>query len=485
VNVVDPIHEHARTHPQATALVLPRRLMAWSELSSTIQGSALLFHRRGLQAGQRVGLSFDSPGLHLVASLALAEIGAAHVALPLREPPAQRRLIAERLGLAAVISDSAQVVREFPDAQFFDRLARIAPDKSPQLAPRCGDAQAGWLILQSSGTTGEPKFAELSHEKAMARSARFPTLYGCGAQDVFWPLSRLDFVVAKQRAVYALHAGAAVYLRGFSPIGAAHIEAARDGGVTLACGTPSHMHQLLDAAKAPHPIPTLRAFEVRSATISEKLRAAFRESICEGLQVVYGTNEGEALAIAPPALQRDVPGTVGRATPSMEVQVVDESGMPLPACETGEVRARGAGVIDRYIGNPAATARSFRDGWFHPGDLAFMTADGAVVLQGRKDDMMIFDGMNIYPAEIENALLAHPAVREAAAYPVRHARLQNIPAAAVTLHSPVSEEELIRHCRERIGSRHPRRVRIMDELPRNAMGKVLKRSLAADAATAS
>lgn len=200
------------------------------------------------------------------------------------------------------------------------------------------------------------------------------------------------------------------------------------------------------------------------------------------MHIVYATNEADTITLADPALQAQVPNTVGRPVAPLEVQVVDGEGRVLPAEQTGEVRVRGPGVASAYLDNPQATARSFRDGWFHPGDLAYLTQEGALVLLGRKDDMMIFDGMNIYPAEIENALLSHPAVREAAAFPARHERFQDVPMAAVTLSGSVSERALIEHCRNLIGIRHPRRVRIVQEFPRNAMGKILKRELVALAA---
>jgi acyl-CoA synthetase (AMP-forming)/AMP-acid ligase II len=148
------------------------------------------------------------------------------------------------------------------------------------------------------------------------------------------------------------------------------------------------------------------------------------------------------------------------------------------------VRVRGEGVIKAYLDNPEATARHMRGGWFHPGDLASFTARGALVLQGRTDDMMIFDGLNIYPAEIERALLQHPAVAEAAAFPVRSKVHQDRPAAAVVLRHPAPERDIKAWCRERIGSAAPHLVLILAGLPRNAGGKVVKRELQRLAAAA-
>ncbi len=479
MNIVDPVHFHAATRPAEPAIILPQRRISWHQLDQSLRAAALQFHHHGLVAGNRVGLTIQNPVLHLVAALALARIGVAHVALSLLDPPSLRQSIRDKLQLNAVIVDSDKF--SLPEAAVipFKRLSVLPNGTKIPDELICNSDTATWLFLQSSGTTGAPKFSALTHAAAMARSKRYLPLFNCGVKDVFWPISRVDFVVAKQRAIYALQAGAAICLPVGIPISPEILIFLRAAGVTLACGTPSHLHQLIALSEKADAIPTLRAFEVRSATVSERLRKAFKQRFSPNLHIVYGTNEGEALAIAPPELQAKVPNTVGRATASIELQVVDNDGKPVNPDIIGEVRVRGPGVIKEYFQNIEATNKSFRDGWFYPGDLASLTADQALILQGRKDDMMIFDGMNIYPAEIETVLLDHPCVKEAAAYSVKHNQYQDIPLAAVIVDSPVTEEELIRYCIERIGSKCPKKIRFVDDFPRNAMGKILKRELAA------
>lgn len=479
MNIVDPIHVHAATRPAESAIILPRRKITWHQLDQSLIAAALQFHRHGLVAGNRVGLTIQNPVLHLVAALALARIGVAHVALSHLDPPSLRLSIRDKLKLSAIIIESEKFSLSDTVSITFNKLS--APPNGTRIPADliCNSDTATWLFLQSSGTTGAPKFSELTHAAAMARSKRFVPLFNCGVKDVFWPISRVDFVVAKQRAIYALQAGAAVCLPVSIPISPEILTFLRAAGVTLACGTPSHLHQLIALSQKADAIPTLRAFEVRSATVSERLRNTFKLRFSPNLYIVYGTNEGEALAIAPPELQDKVPNTVGQATASIEMQVVDEDGKPVGSGIIGEVRVRGPGVITEYFENDEATSKSFRNGWFYPGDLASFTPDQALILQGRKDDMMIFDGMNIYPAEIETVLLDHPCVKDVAAYSYRHSQYQDIPVAAVITESPVSEEELIRYCKERIGIKCPRKIRFMDDFPRNAMGKILKRELAA------
>ena len=388
-----------------------------------------------------------------------------------------RTAVAEKLKLKAIITDVKTNATPGIPSVLLDRAALSTGTARVDPGIACDDKDQIWLLLQSSGTTGSPKYAELSHAVAMARSQRFLPLFNCGIDDRFWPVSRLDFVVAKQRAVYSLHSGAAVCLPVGIPIGPGLIPFLRAAAVTLACGTPSHLHQLIALSEKAPALPTLRGFEARSATISEPLREAFRARFSPELFVVYGTNEAEALSLASPELQKTVKNTVGMVTSSLELELVDGAGRVVPSGTVGEVRVRGPGVVTEYLDNPGASESTFRQGWFYPGDFARFTPESALVLQGRTDDMMIFDGMNIYPAEIENALMEHPAVIDAAAFPLSSERFQDVPAAAVILREPASENDLASFCAERIGIKHPRVIRIVESFPRNAMGKILKREL--------
>ena len=141
--------------------------------------------------------------------------------------------------------------------------------------------------------------------------------------------------------------------------------------------------------------------------------------------------------------------------------------------------ATGPGFARSYLDDPAATARAFRDGWYYPGDLGFLAPEGALFLKGRADDLINYDGTKIYPADIELALQQHPAVAEAAAFPVLVDGFRQRPVAAVLLKAPATPDELLAFGRERLGMRSPRDVHIVHEFPRNAVGKVLKRELAA------
>ena len=475
MNITDPIAEFAQTRPYDLALLTLTERFVWSDFNNKVNLTAAFLGSHGVCAGQRVAISVRDQVLHLFVSLALARLGAAQIALPPSEPRPVRARLASKLTVFAVIVEKQEDGLENTPAILFgeDRINSSAVVEDQTYVCR-GDEP--FLILQSSGTTGDPKFSELSHQMGADRFQRYLTYFNTTHADIFWPASRLDFVVAKQRVFYSLMAGAAICVVSGRAIDTELVNFLNKVGVTLGCGTPSHLTQLVGASAGPRCLPKLRAFEVRSATVSESLRKSFKSRVSPNLFIAYATNEVEVATLATPELQSSIADTVGEPVENMWVEVVDNSHNTLTDGEAGQIRISGKGVIDGYIDNPSATAKSFREGWFYPGDIGKFV-DGALVFLGRSDDMMIFDGMNIFPIEIENALLEHPCVREVAAFPLRHSRFQDVPTAAVVLHSEANVEELHKHCQRILGSKRPHFIKIMERFPTNAMGKTIKREI--------
>jgi acyl-coenzyme A synthetase/AMP-(fatty) acid ligase len=242
--------------------------------------------------------------------------------------------------------------------------------------------------------------------------------------------------------------------------------------------TPVHLHVLCALAEKAHGLllPELRALEVLGSTVTEDLRQRIRQKVSANLYVTYSTTESGVVSVAPP--QARIADTVGTLLPGIELQIVDTGDRPLARNEVGIIRIRAPGAIAGYLDDAEATAKAFRGGWFYPGDIGALTEDEQLLFKGRADDMMIYDGINIYPAEIESVLAAHEAVAEAAAFPVASDAHQDVPVAAVKLRAPAAESDLIAYCRSRLGARAPQRVLTVTEFPRNAAGKIMKRELA-------
>jgi acyl-CoA synthetase (AMP-forming)/AMP-acid ligase II len=211
-----------------------------------------------------------------------------------------------------------------------------------------------------------------------------------------------------------------------------------------------------------------------------RLRQAVLAHVTPHLHVSYGTTETGGVCLAYPHEHDDPREPVGRPVAGVDVEIVDGDRRPLAPGEVGEIRLRAAGMVDHYVGDPETTRRRFEDGWFYPGDLGARLPGGALCVQGRLDDMMILNGMNIFPAEVERVLESMPGVRHAARLAVRSPVHGDIPVAAVEVAPDGPAPDAIsRFAREQLGMRAPRRVVVLDALPRNAGGKVVKREIAA------
>ncbi len=256
------------------------------------------------------------------------------------------------------------------------------------------------------------------------------------------------------------------------------LEFTRKYRINFIFGVPTHAQVLINLSKeGERLLPDLKAFHTGTTMIPEPLRQQIQEYLTPNLHIAYGTSENGILTVAPPVLIGKIPGVVGYMIPDATVEVIDDDDNPLPSGHVGKLRIKSAGMIDGYLDDPEETARAFGDGWFYPGDLGELTPDGALIHYGRADDMMIFNGMNIYPAEIENALLQHPAIHETAAFAIGHPVSGDLPVAAIVTKAPVSDDALRVHCQVWLGAKSPSHFMRVRELPRNALGKVLKRQL--------
>jgi acyl-CoA synthetase (AMP-forming)/AMP-acid ligase II len=213
------------------------------------------------------------------------------------------------------------------------------------------------------------------------------------------------------------------------------------------------------------------------------LRHRIERELTRDLWVHFGSTEYGLASIAMPGDHDRYPDGVGRSW-GAEVIIVDPEGRRLPRGETGMIRVLSAGRAEGYLDDPAETERVFLPGgWFHSGDVGSITPDGHIVFGGRSDDMMILGTINIFPAEIESVASLFPGVAECAAFGYRTHAHGDIPMIAVVEAGAgaVDVAGLLAHCRDRLGLRAPRKVLIVESLPRNSGGKVVRRQLASAA----
>jgi acyl-CoA synthetase (AMP-forming)/AMP-acid ligase II len=351
-------------------------------------------------------------------------------------------------------------------------------DVDPDVGIDVSDAAS---ITYTGGTTGLPKGALLTHEARSYWSRVAVHDFGLGADDVNMMAAPLyhaaggfiwfqPTVAAGGTSVLMTHWGVAEFIA----------EVERTGG-TGAFMVPAQIDMLLaDPAFEPERLRTLNKLMFGAAPAPVELIARAEAALpwVEFIQN-FGQSETGPLITQYPADRRDKPEALGRARDLIEVGVFTAPGRAAGPGEVGEIAARGAHLMREYVADPDETAEFFRtgDGWGWTGDLATIDADGTITLVGRAKDVIIAGGVNIYPAEIERVLAEHPHIAESAAFAIPDARWGELPAAAVVAAdgAGIDADEVADFAAARL-ARHkrPRRVEVLDALPRSPAGKVLR-----------
>ena len=370
----------------------------------------------------------------------------------------------------------AQVVEVAPGA--FEKLVLSAePDR--EVADVAGDDTA--VILYTSGTTGSPKGAELTHDNLRTNARVVVRLGRTDENDVVLGALPLFHSFGQTCAMNATVAGGGCLslIPRFDPGKALEI-IARDR-VTIFEAVPTMYVAILnhpgrDAAD----VSSLRLCLSGGASLPVEVLRGFEAAL--GCQILegYGLSETSPVASFNHVDRERKPGSIGTPIEGVEMKVVDDDGNDVAQGEVGEIVIRGHNVMKGYWQRPDATRESMAGGWFHTGDMATVDADGYFFIVDRKKDMIIRGGFNVYPREVEEILYEHPAVAECAVVGVPDERMGEEIGAAVSLKEgqSASEEELRDHVKENVASyKYPRRIWFVDELPKGPTGKILKREI--------
>jgi acyl-CoA synthetase (AMP-forming)/AMP-acid ligase II len=480
MNLADLLSERAAAGPDSPGVLYDEEPIGIGRIEAAAWTIAALLRDHGLKPGDVVGLLLRDPLLHLVAIFALARYGIVHLPLQPRASDMDNETILGRIGAIAIVTDLERAAAPPRRAILLDAGLVLGAHAEPDPGLRHDRANLPFAFKTSSGTTSAAKLIGVTHEAAIAAMARVQAGIGHLPGERFFTPVGLHSDGPRRRTMTCLVSGGVAVLR-TKPLDAPTLLDMIDRLHIQHFGClPNQAMEMLEVVEASAPcFPDMRCFRLSAAPSDDRLRQLVRQRLCPNLVISYGCSElGPVTSAGPDEVARS-PGTVGYALPGIAIEVVDEAGQPVPRGASGEVRLRAAGMVLAYHDDAAATARHFRDGWFYPGDLGVLATDGELKLLGRADDVMIFDGLKIAPFEIEAVLLQHPAVREAAAFPLRSDRSFQLPAAAVVLSAQISPRELMEFARARMGDRRPLTIFAVRQMPRNAAGKILKRELAA------
>jgi long-chain acyl-CoA synthetase len=361
----------------------------------------------------------------------------------------------------------------------FDEL--YFAEDTRELHPTMADDTA--VLLYTSGTTGRPKGAELTHFQLFMNCTTAGGIFGFEPEDIGVAVLPLFHVFGLSSVLNTAvrYGGTIVLVPRFDmePV----IDAIERHRCTIFSGVPTMYFALLNADTSGRDLSSLRVGISGGAAIPGEVIRAFEEKfpgcvILEG----YGLSESASTTTFNVSAEQRKVLSIGKPIWGVEVRVVDEDDKPLPPGEdhVGEIVIRGHNIMKGYYKKPEATAEAFRNGWFHTGDLAYADEDGYLFIVDRKKDLVIRGGYNVYPREVEEVHTTHPAVAEAAVVGKPDDKLGEEVLAFVALKPGASatEDELVAYCKERVAAyKYPREVRLVPDLPKGPTGKILKREL--------
>ena len=339
-------------------------------------------------------------------------------------------------------------------------------------------------ILFTSGTTGKAKGVVQTHERTLRVATDWVRMTGLSAGDRYLMVNPYFHMFGLKAGILASVAAGATMLP--QPVFDVDrvLQRVDEEKVAVLPGPPTLYQALLDHPKRDdYDLSSLRIAVTGAADIPvELIRRVDAELPFSVLITGYGLTEGgTASATSPEDDPETVATTVGRPRPGFELRIVDAKEQDLPAGEAGEILLRGPSIMSHYLDDPEATAEALSpDGWLRTGDLGVVDERGNLRIVGRVKDMFIVGGFNAYPAEIENLLLAHPDIQQAAVIGVPDARLGEVGMAFVVLRPGASPtgDDIVAWSREHMANyKAPRAVDIVEELPLNATGKVMKDEL--------
>ncbi|MBR7827838.1 long-chain fatty acid--CoA ligase [Actinospica sp. MGRD01-02] len=481
----------AARHPGHAAIKLDEQVLSYAQLDAASSRVAAFLSSRGIEPGSQVGLML--PNVPEFAVLYYGILRAGGVVVPMNLLLKAREVAyhladaqsagvlcwhtvtteaaegAARAGVPCVVID--------PEA-FATELAGHPP--APALTPR--DPSDTAVILYTSGTTGRPKGAELTHDN-LSRNAEVTvrTLLECGPDDKLFGGLPLFHSFGQTVALNcAIASGACLSLIARFDAGKA-LEVIERDRVTVFLGVPTmYMSLLAHDRRAQHDLSSLRVCVSGGAALPVEVLHGFEEAFDTIILEGYGLSETSPVACFNHPGRVRKPGTIGTPIEAVDMRIVDADGREVPDGQVGEIEIRGHNVMKGYWRRPDATLGALSNGWLRTGDVGVRDDEGYFRIVDRKKDMIIRGGFNVYPREIEEVLYEHPDVAEAAVIGIPHPTHGEEVAAAVALRpgATATAADLREHVKALVAPyKYPRHVWILQTLPKGPTGKILKREI--------
>jgi fatty-acyl-CoA synthase len=487
--------ERGGLDPEKPAIVFEGAQRTFGELRERSRRVAHALVDRGIEPMDRVAVLTRNCLEFFETEVGIA--GARAIMVPLNWRLAReelRNLLTRSEARAILVEDEyAAVIAELRDAGELPQLELVVilgedyeefcASGSTEPHPRPGRLEDPHEIIYTSGTTGEPKGAVWSNGTVIWNSIQQVIDYRLGPEDSTYAAIDLYYIGGRHDFSWPiLHAGGTVHVKRSTGWDAGEIVSyVAEHRISHVLWVPTMLFDILryDGLEQLD-FSALRAIMCGgapvSAAVTEQAQTLFPQS--DFIQV-YGLTEGGGnVTVIPPAFAKSKAGSAGKPSMHNEIRIVDSEGSEQPPGEAGEILVRGPAVTAGYWDAPEKTRETVVDDWLHSGDMGYLDEDGFLYVSGRKKEMIISGGMNIFPAEIEDVLRRHEAVGDVAVIGLPHERWGETVCAVVEPNPggpPVEEEALIEFCREHLASyKKPTRVIEVSELPRTPSGKAQK-----------
>ena len=484
--------ETAAKHGARSALKLDDDVVTYEMLHEGAARVAGLLKDRGLQPGDRVGIMLPNVPYFGIVYYGVLRAGGVIVPMNVLLKPREVSFYLSDSGAKQVFAwhevaaaahegakeAGAEVIVAKPGD--FERLLADSPREADDVEREGSDPA---VILYTSGTTGTPKGAELTHSNMLENCRHGGTeLVRVSERDVILGALPLFHSFGQTCCLNtAVRAGACLtMIPRFEPGKA--LEIIQRDKVTLFDGVPTMYHAMLNhPGREQYDVSGLRTCVSGGSAMPVEVMRGFEEAFGCVVLEGYGLSESSPVASFNHLDRERKPGSIGTPIRGVEMKVVDEAGSEVPSGEVGEITIRGHNVMKGYWNRPDATAQVMEGGWLHTGDMARIDEDGYFFIVDRKKEMIIRGGYNVYPREIEEVLYEHPSILEAAVMGVPDEAMGEEVGAAVVLRpgTDATADEIRSFVKERVAAyKYPRHIWFTDELPKGSTGKILKREIA-------
>jgi len=516
LNLATLLEDNLRHHPAKTAVVFGKTRLSYAQVNGAANQVANGLKAAGIQKGDKVALSCLNIPFFPIVYYGILKAGATvvplnvllkgrEIAYHLKDSEAKAYFCFQGTPQLPMGEEGWAGFNEVDSCKNFwlitadpaapspiegtTTLGQMMADQKPTFEPVQTDALDTAVILYTSGTTGNPKGAELSHSNMVMNAYSVRDLFSHKAEDIeliVLPLFH-SFGQTVQMNAGFMSGHTLVLLARFEP--GAVFQALQDEEVSIFCGVPTMYWALLNSPDADNYdlekiSSTLRLGVSGGASLPVEVIKGVEKRFNIPLLEGYGLSETSPVASFGRLDKARKPGSIGIPIWGVEMRVVDDDGKPVPMGEPGEIIMRGHNIMKGYYNRPEETAEAFKGGWFHTGDVATVDEDGYFYIVDRIKDMIIRGGFNVYPREIEEVLLTHPAISLAAVIGVPNDEHGEEIKAYVVLKADAQAEpeEIVAWSKGQMAAyKYPRTVEIRESLPMTATGKILKKELRAGA----